>query len=240
MNCLDQSTARDVSDAIHEGDIDTLTKLLRKDPTVAHSGIRSQGRDGEEIRSLLHVVTDYPGHFPRCAETITLLVAHGSDPNARFVGPHAETPLHWAVSCDDVEATDALIEAGANLEADGGVLTGGSPMDDAVIFAQWNAARRLMDRGATLSLWHAGALGVIDEVRNKLAAEKFSDAELTSALWHTCLGGQLDSARLMVDAGADIHWVGFDNKTPLDCAIEGGNQELVIWLESEGAKRNTR
>lgn len=51
-------------------------------------------------RTLLHVATDWPGHAPRVAETIWA---------------HAETPLHWAASSDDVEAGDALRDLGADL-----------------------------------------------------------------------------------------------------------------------------
>ncbi|MEM7363881.1 MAG: ankyrin repeat domain-containing protein [Pseudomonadota bacterium] len=232
MNILDQKTARNVSMALHKGDIDALKSMLESEPELAQSGIQSKGPQGEEVRSLLHVATDYPGHFPRCEEAIALLIDRGADPNARFVGPHTETPLHWAVSCDDVNATDALLEAGADLEADGGVLTGGSPMDDAVIFAQWNAARRLLDKGAELTLWHAGALGILDQVKTKLETEQQTPDDVTAALWHSCRGGQLETAQALVAAGANIHWVGFDNKTPLDCAEESGNQDLVRWLSS--------
>ena len=230
MKILDNKTARDVSVALHQGDIDTLNAMLTKEPGIAESGIHTKGPQGDEVRSMLHVATDYPGHFPRCKEAIGLLIANGADPNARFVGPHTETPLHWAVSCDDVEATDALLAAGADLEADGGVFTGGPPMDDAVIFAQWHAARRLMENGAALTLWHAGALGQLDQVKAKLDAGQYNNDELTAALWHSCRGGQLDTARAIAEAGGDPRWVGFDGKTPLDCAVESGNQDLIRWL----------
>lgn len=57
-------------------------------------------------RTLLHVVTDWPGHYPNGAATVALLIAAGTDVNARFAGPHTETPLHWAASSDDVEVLD--------------------------------------------------------------------------------------------------------------------------------------
>ena len=63
--------------------------------------------DPGKSRTLLHVVTDWPGHYPRGAETVVLLMAAGADINARFAGPHEETALHWAASSDDVAVLDA-------------------------------------------------------------------------------------------------------------------------------------
>ena len=85
-----------------------------------------------QSRTLLHVVTDWPGRVPEAAAKIAALAAAGADVNARFTGPHSETPLHWAASSDDVEALDALLDAGADIEADGAVIGGGTPMADAV------------------------------------------------------------------------------------------------------------
>jgi len=60
---------------------------------------------------LLHVATDWPGHFPHVSASIAALVEAGADVNARFHGPHEETPLHWAASSADVAALDALLDA---------------------------------------------------------------------------------------------------------------------------------
>ena len=62
-------------------------------------------------RSLLHVVTDWPGHLANGPDSVAALVAAGADVNARFTGPHTETPLHWAASSDDVAVLDAPMAA---------------------------------------------------------------------------------------------------------------------------------
>jgi ankyrin repeat protein len=76
-------------------------------------------------------------------------VAAGADASAPFGGSHAETPLHWAASSDDVGVLDALVAAGADVEAPGSVIDGGSPLSDAVAFGQWRAASRLLEHRST-------------------------------------------------------------------------------------------
>src|SRR5258707_490715 len=101
---------------------------------------------------------------PTCAslQLVTLRISWRRSPvTARSTGAHTETPLHWAASCDDVAALDALLEHGADIEAPGAVIGGGTPLADAVAFGQWQAARRLVERGARTTLWQAAALGLM-------------------------------------------------------------------------------
>ena len=119
--------------AVHRGDIAALESLLSKHRELATARIGSSG----ESRTMLHVATDWPGHFPRVAESIRLLVASGADVDTEFVGGHSESPLHWAASTNDVDALDALLDAGADIEAPGAVLGGGAPLADACGFSQW-------------------------------------------------------------------------------------------------------
>src|SRR4029453_14620054 len=101
--------------------------------------------------SLPHVAADWPGHFPNGAASVAVLIDAGADVNARFTGPHTETPLHWAASSDDIEVLDTLLDRGADIEAPGSVIAGGTPLADAVAFGQWKAANRLVARGAKSS-----------------------------------------------------------------------------------------
>jgi hypothetical protein len=147
--------AHRVTDVIRSGDAAALRRLLDEHPELADT--RIDDPRCRQSRTLLHIVTDWPGNVPEAAAKIRALVAAGADVNARFSGSHSETPLHWAASSDDVEALDVLLDAGADIEADGAVIGGGTPMADAVAFGQWKAARRLLERGARTNLWQAAA-----------------------------------------------------------------------------------
>jgi len=144
-------------EAISSGDTKSLKRLLSQNSSLANTRVDNE-------RTLLHVATDWPGHFPNNMETIAALVASGADVNAAFAGRHSETPLHWAASSNDVGAIDVLLDHGANIEARGSVIGGGTAMSDAVAFGQWQAARRLLERGAQTTLWQAAALGLMDRV----------------------------------------------------------------------------
>lgn len=227
-------------DAIHKGEVATLKRLLDENPGLATAGIGGAPdscKDDVTTRSLLHIATDWPGHFPSGAATVAALVDAGADVNARFIGPHTETPLHWAASSDDVEVLDALLDCGADIESPGSVIASGTPLADAVAFGQWKAARRLVERGARTTLWQAAALGLMDRVL-ELMRESRSQAhhEITTAFWCACHGGQQASAEYLLERGAEINWVGFDKLTPLDAAIRSEAKEVADWLRTRGAK----
>jgi ankyrin repeat protein len=220
--------------AIRAGDLPALLRLLADHPNLATERLPDDGG-----RTLLHVATDWPGHFPRVSETIAALVAAGADPDAAFRGAHAETPLHWAASSDDVVALEALLDSGADIDAPGAVIGGGSPLADATAFAQWDAARRLVERGARTSLFDAAALGLLPRLRRHLDEDQPTPEAVTSAFWGACHGGRFDTAAVLLAAGADINWVGYDNLTPLDAARRNNADDLAGWLENRGATTAT-
>ena len=243
----DDPLAMAVAEAIRAGDIEGLKRLVRDNQGLAAASIRDENGDGVS-RTLLHLATDWPGHFPNVTATIRALVAAGADVDARNT-PGTETPLHWAASSDDIEALDALVAAGADIEAPGAVIAGGTPLDDAVAFGQWQAARRLVHHGAQTALWHAAALGLIDRVEAHFTAGRSpapypwgadGDAtpdELTVAFWCACHGGQRQTAEYLLERGADLNWIAtWDGHTPLDTARREGAEDVVAWLRTRGAK----
>jgi uncharacterized protein len=225
-----------VVEAIHSGDVETLKRLLRENPGLATARLGDDDPEGMS-RTLLHVATDWPGHFPNGAAAVAALVEAGADVNARFRGPHEETPLHWAASSDDVEVLDALLDAGADIEAPGAVIAGGTPLRDAVAFGQWKAARRLVERGARTPLWDAAALGLMDRLKGFFSGSPPSPEEINGAFWSACHGGQLEAAEYLVDRGAELNWIPpWEELTPLDAAQRSDADGLVKWLRARGAK----
>ena len=110
--------AKAAAEAVAAADVEAVKRLLGEHPELATARIVSGGE-----RTLLHLFADYPGHRPRPREMVAVLQEAGADINAAYVGEsHSETALHWAASNDDVGLIDALLDAGADLEAPGAII----------------------------------------------------------------------------------------------------------------------
>jgi hypothetical protein len=137
-----ETLAQALTSAIQTGEVEALQQLLDGDPLIPKARIL----DLKGVsRSLLHIAVDWPGNFPRVSRTIRLLIERGADPESPMVGGNApERPLHWAASCNDVDALDALLDGGADIEGPGAIFTNGTAMSDAVIF-------RTVERGTPVA-----------------------------------------------------------------------------------------
>lgn len=227
-----------IVDAVRAGDVPALETLLSGNPALAASRILDTSKPGWTMsRTLLHIATDWPGHFPNTAATIRLLIAHGASVHESFSGPHSETPLHWAASNNDLVALDALLDAGADIEATGGLIGNGTALADAVAFGQWDAALRLVARGARTTLWQEAALGLMEQVEERFFGESHPGREeITNAFWCACHGGQLHAAEYLLSRGAELNWKGHDGLTPIQAADRSGAHYVSNWLRSQGAK----
>jgi uncharacterized protein len=231
----DDDRAAALLGAIRSGDVDGLARMVDADGSLAGAWIADRKGGG---RSPLHVAADWPGYFPNAPAAVRLLVAAGADPNAA-IGGDGETPLHWAASSDDVDVADALMDAGADLEARGGSIVGGTPLDNAVGYGCWHVARRLVERGARVDkLWHAAALGMLARLEELLAADAPPSAEeVNNAFWQACHGGQRRAAELLLGRGADPDWVpDYAEGAGLDIAAGPDTRRdlLVTWLRERG------
>jgi ankyrin repeat protein len=225
--------------AIRRGDLNAISAVLAEHPELAQARIRD-GKGG--TRTLLHAVTDWPGYFPNGPEIVRLLIVAGADPNTAVTGCwHAETPLHWAASSDDVDVATALIEGGADIETTGASIGGGTPLDDAVGYGCWHVARLLVAHGAQVDgLWKAAALGMTARVEELMAADPPpSSEEIDHAFWQACHGGQRRMAEYLLAHGADINATpDHTDQTPLDVAPGPSTRRdaVVSWLRDQGAK----
>jgi uncharacterized protein len=126
--------------AIKEGDLDSLQRMLAAHPEISTARIG----DDRGSATRLHVVTDWPGFFPNGPAVVKMLITAGSDPNARTVGAEkkeGETPLQYTASNDDVEVAESLLIGGADIEARGGSIAGGTALENAIGYGCWRVAQ---------------------------------------------------------------------------------------------------
>jgi hypothetical protein len=218
--------------ALRRGDIQEVAEFLAHDPSLATAPINSYRP--------LHLYADAPGHRPNAVAIVRALVAAGADLDAHAIDAwHHETALHWAASNDDVDLIDALLDAGADIEHPGSSIGGGPPAQSALGYAQWNSLRRLYERGATVGLSHAAALGLMPLVTSLAGGvPPPGQEELSLAFWNACRAGQLDVARFLLRQGADRDWrAPWSGQTPLDAAQDQRHDAIVAWLIAAGASR---
>lgn len=239
------SLAKKLVKSIKAGDTEEIRSLLAEQPELAQTLV------GDNPRTMLHYATDWPGHFPNVATTIEMLVAAGADPNAGSPHPEnpivSETPLHWAVSSGDVAAAKALIDAGANVDAQGGIFDGCLPLEEAIIFEKYDAARLLLDHGATPFLPGAAALGQLEDVRGffdaggaliventwmpNWSADPNAQMVLDASVRFACRAGHLEVAQFLVAHGANLSSVSPVGGTSRDWAEENEHPHVVNWID---------
>jgi YD repeat-containing protein len=96
-----------VVEAIHAGDLESLERLLGEHPGLASAGLGGDVDnlgDGGMVRFLLHVATDWPGHYPNGAAVVRALVADArgnctsvTDPTGRRT-THTYNIVGWLTS----------------------------------------------------------------------------------------------------------------------------------------------
>ncbi|HEV2372908.1 MAG TPA: ankyrin repeat domain-containing protein [Streptosporangiaceae bacterium] len=235
----DDQVAVELRLAVRAGDVETIRKLLRNDPTLATARLVDKGGGGTP----LHLVAGWPGYFPNGPEIVHMLIDAGADPNALTTsqgsqtGTGSETPLHYAASSDDADVAEALIDGGADIEVPDGSI--GTPLDNAVGYACWHVARLLVARGAKVdAAWHAAALGMVGRLEAILGSDPPAE-EVSQAFWHACAGGQRRAAEYLLSRGADLTWEpDYAHGTPLDAAtgLSTRQENVISWLRELGAR----
>jgi hypothetical protein len=81
-----------------------------------------------------------------------------------------------------------------------------------------------------MTIWQAAALGEREALSDLLDAA--SPQDITNSCWHACRAGQLDAVEMLVERGADLGWLGYDELTSRDAGLASGNDDLVAWLRT--------
>lgn len=205
--------------AINQGDAGRLEQLLRESPEILE-------RADESGKTLLFWALDWPGGKPRAKQSLSLLLNNGGDPNKRFRND-GETLLHWAASLDhDAESIPVLVKAGADLEAGGGVIRGGTALLNAVHFGKTEAMRELVHCGAwSGSLLLAAGTGQLDCLKSWYAGSETLPQAAAAVLPAQKLAGLLspaESQQLTDDA--------------FGCAVFCEQYHCADWLLDRGVR----
>lgn len=181
-------------------------------------------RHQEVVDYFLHGIPELAAGTNRLGVTINLAARQGwldivrkhiaADPlSVHQRGWIGDTPLHWPAHNGHVEIVEALLDAGAVIEADETNCYGGKPLHWASEHAP-RAVELLLLRGAAVNARNMKAdsefYGMTPLIMN--ATQKDDCAEVT---------------RLLLDAGADINAVDAQGKTALDYAAEYGLRRIA-------------
>lgn len=179
--------------------------------------------------------------------TVQSLLKQGADANSR--NGLEFTPLYIAAASHNADAMRALLDAGAQPDAD-------SPYGTALTFAAMTGnaegARMLFAKGAKANtarvdgdtvLMMAAQAGnpdfIAELLKRKVDVNKTS-FNGSSALGYAARMGNVEVGRMLLEAGAKPNVADSDKQTPLMLAAKAGYAEFVKLLIKNGAKVNIR
>ena len=178
------------------------------------------------------------------APMIDRLIKSGADPKVPLT-PSGDTALMMSARTGKTEALRVLLEAGAQVNARES-WGGTTALMWAVAEGHAGAARLLLAAGADVnarSAYVAAANGRGFEGRTPIANRTDAKSEEFASGWLTPLmfaarDGNVELARILADAGADVNAVAGDGKTALALAIFNGNYEVASLLVDRKADVN--
>lgn len=150
---------------------------------------------------------------------VKLLIKHGAELEAN-AGKEWRTPLMLAAKRGHAEAVKMLAEAGADTEYHSG--NGLTPLMEAA-----SSGRN--------SETHAATVGSLIEAGADVSRENYVNGN--TALHYAAVTGNLQSAKLLVAAGANITAENQEGYTPMDYANKHTwNYDMRVWFRELGAE----
>ena len=170
------------------------------------------------------------------APVVGRLLEAGANANGALT--MGETPLMTAARSGNVQVVELLLEHGADVNA-AEHERGQTALMWAVAQQQADVARLLIDRGADLrartTVWHQ----LENTAGNTNPSGNFRMAHGGSTpLLLVARHGDVDTARVLVDAGADVNDRAAAGTSTLTIAAHSGHAPLAIYLLEQGANPN--
>ncbi|MBV9400276.1 MAG: ankyrin repeat domain-containing protein [Bryobacterales bacterium] len=255
--------ASEVADAVARGDIDAARALIAKKADVNAAQVdgttalhwAAQNDDLETADLLIKagakaMAANQAGATPLqlaavngSAKMIEKLAAAGADVNAPLTRS-GDTALMIASRTGKVEAVRVLLDRGAQVNAKEN-WGGTTALMWAVSERHPEVAKLLIEHGADPNAKSnfvpaasgRGFEGTTPTAKNPGKPEEFASGLLTPLMF-AAREGDLESARLLVAAGADPSAVGADGKDALSLAIFNGSYDVASFLVDNHAKVN--
>jgi uncharacterized protein len=165
------------------------------------------------------------------AERVRILLAE--DPAVvRVVDPYDKTPLHLAAEHDHCDVARALLDAGADIEAE--TSWGMTPLQWAGVMGSAAVGRLLIDHGARIDPPACAGIGRLD-----LLAD-IEDADVSRAFHLACRNGHTEVARALLARGPDLDHRGYFGAPAIHWAAINGHAETVGFLLEHGADATLR
>jgi ankyrin repeat protein len=237
------------ADAVVNGDVATLKRLLRRHPSLARA--RSAR---EHNATLLHYVSangveNYRQRSPKNAVEIALALLDAGaevDAEADVYGGGSTTLGLVATSvhpCDagvQLELLDLLLQRGAAIEHPRAGGNQSVAVRACLDNGQPRAAEFLADRGARLDLVAAAGIGRVEQMQKYFLPDGtprrgVTKQQMGAALRYASGYGRREAAEFLLDKGVELTAHSGDGQTALHSAAIFGNLEMVRLLLAHNA-----
>lgn len=211
-------------DAATQGDVERVSMMLRNDPSLAKSKdengvsviLKATYHGKQDIVAALLASGIELDIFEAAATGQTAQVQNLIEQDPSLVNsysPDGFTPLGLATFFGHAETVEALINAGAEINAAYRETMKLTPLASAMAVGRNDIARTLIAHGADV---------------NAKAANDLRPLHTAAAR------GNVESATLLLDHGADINATSSDGKTAITYAEERNHPEMVEFLKNRG------
>lgn len=209
-------------DAATQGDVERVNEMLREDPSLGKS--KDQNGVSVILKAIYHGKQDVVAALLASGVSLDIFeaAATGQTPQLQrlikedgsLVNSYSTdgfTPLGLAVFFGHADTVDALLAAGAEVNAAYRETMKLTPLASAMAVGRNDIARTLIAHGADV---------------NARAANDLRPLHTAAAR------GNLESATLLLDHGADVNATSSDGKTALSYAEERNHPEMVDFLKN--------